>query len=219
MVAAGCGGKSGLGDGSARAADSGGTAGTRGTAGGSGGGSADGTSAGGTSAGACADAGVPQSSTGLPGAVGCYAGTTSGWVRIACNCELLIQNPAPAGVEVRVHLTVSGSDVAPSLTDARDVEVAFDDPHGSWLETWAHQTENGGTFSATGLGGTTTVRLGAMSVSLDAVPLAGCELRTAEARLSGLPGLAQLGMQAVLTGGNGGTSVNLSGSCINFPHL
>jgi hypothetical protein len=212
VAAAACGGKSSQYDGTPRSGDGGGTPGG-GAAGGSSGGSV-----GGTSTQACADAGVAVSSMGLPSEVGCYAYATSGWVRVACNCELLIQNPTPVGVEVRVSLTL-GSDVTPSLTASPYVEVAFDDPDGSWLTTWAAEAGKVGTFSVIGQGSTTVVRLGAASVSLDAVSLAGCEMRAAEGSLGGLQWPAGLSMQAVLTDGSGNLLSDLGGSCINPPHL
>jgi len=202
-----CGGKSIQGDGAPRAPDSGGAAGSAAGVGGGGSGGA-------TSTGVCADAGVPLSSAGVPDAVGCYGYGTSGWVRIACNCELLIQNPMPALVEVSVNLTLSGGDATTS-----DVEVAFDDPDGSWAKTWAAQAAKVGTFSVIGQGTTTVVRLGVESISLDAVSLAGCEMRAAEASLGGLPWSSVLSMQAALTDAAGSALADLGGACVKPPHL
>jgi hypothetical protein len=105
----------------------------------------------------------------------------------------------------------------PSLTTTPDVEVAFDDADSSWYNVWSTQTGAGSAFAVTHNGGaaTTTVRLGAYSVTLNPVPLAAGQSRNANGTINPGSGTLTLQIGATLTetGSSGQVLVTNGGSC------
>jgi hypothetical protein len=156
----------------------------------------------------------PPPSPTLPATVGCYTETTAGWVASPCQCELWLQNTTPAPANATITLTVTAPPL-PELMGA-DVEVAFDDPDGSWYATWAQEAGNGVAFALTSAGGKTTVRLGTSTVTLSPVPLAACETRKALAYISSVDTTTVLKMHATL--GDNAVFATTDGTCVNPPH-
>jgi hypothetical protein len=156
----------------------------------------------------------PPPSSSLPMTVGCYEDTTAGWVAIPCLCELWFQNTKPDPASATITLTVTAPPL-PNLTDV-DVEVAFEDPDGSWFATWSQEAGNGVAFALTNGGGKTTVRLGTSTVTLSPVPLAACETRKALAYISSVDTTTVLKMHATLE--DGSVFATADGTCENPPH-
>jgi hypothetical protein len=184
-------------------------------AGGFGGGSAIGGSAGrGVT---CADS-ADASFAGAPSSVGCYVGTASGWQRVPCNCEFPVANPNPEPVNVRLTLSSTAVDTPPTLVGPIDMEVEFADEDASWYGPWLAQMRRESDFLVVRSGINTVVRLGAVDVTLDPVPLAGCASRDGTAIVGGTY-TDSLQMQAVLIDNDGNIVKTVGGACIKPPHL
>jgi hypothetical protein len=156
----------------------------------------------------------PPPSSSLPTTPGCFEGTTAGWVAIPCLCELWLQNTKAGPASATITLDVTAPPL-PALTGV-EVDVAFDDPDGSWLATWADEAGNGVAFALTSGGGKTTVRLGTSTVTLAPVPLAACETRKALAYISSVDTTTVLKMHATLD--DGSVFATTDGTCANPPH-
>src|SRR5262249_37702472 len=95
-------------------------------------------------------------------------------------CVYPLTNGTQSAGNVQLTLSVTPTTGAtPSLTGQPDIEVKFDDFDSSWFNAWSAQSGAGSTFAVTHSGSSTTVRLGAFSVALNAVPLAAGQTRTA----------------------------------------
>ena len=205
-LAAGCSGRTlvAIDDGNADMAGSAGTAGTAITF---------------DSAGACTVSTAPSYTDPQqpPKQVGCYVYANGAWEPIPCDCDLWLLNNEPTPVTVSLSLTFLPDDVAPSLTDSRDlpdVEVAFPDPDASWYQVWKDQAGNGTLFAVDNADGRTTVRLGTSQLVLDPVELRACEDRRPRASILAPWGTAwQLDMQATLSDPDGNVVSTPSGSC------
>ena len=130
-------------------------------------------------------------------------------------CVYPLTNGTTSSGTVQITLTVTpNTGTTPSLTGSPDVEVTFDDADSSWFNVWNTQTGNGTTFSVTHNGGanTTTVRLGAFSVPLNAVPLSAGQTRNATGNINPASGTLTLQIGATLTAG--GQMVSNGGSCV-----
>ena len=134
-------------------------------------------------------------------------------------CEYPLTNATTVSGLAQITLSLTpATGTGPSLTTLPDVEVAFDDSDSSWYNVWNVQTGAGTTFAVThdtGTG-TTTVRLGAFSVALNAVPLANGESRNATGTInlpSGDTATLQIAAQLTETGAGGSVLVSNGGSC------
>jgi hypothetical protein len=130
-------------------------------------------------------------------------------------CEYPLTNATSSNGNVQITLSITPTTgTAPSLTGPPDIEVAFDDADSSWFNVWSTQTGAGTTFAVTHAGSTTTVRLGAFSVALNAVPLAAGQSRNATGTFN-LPSGTSVTLQiaATLTGSGGTVLVSNGGSC------
>lgn len=117
-------------------------------------------------------------------------------------------------MSVKLALAFSPADMVPSLTGSPDVEVKFEDADASWYGVWAPQAARDASFNVTNDTGYTTVRLGASSVNLDSVAMAGCESRSPTGSISAPYGtFLNLDMQATLTDSAGRLVANDSGQC------
>jgi hypothetical protein len=92
-----------------------------------------------------------------------------------------LENTNATVATATVSLALSKTDSPPPLTGMFYVDIAFEDPNESWYATWVAEPGAGSDYAVTATGGTTTVRMGANSVSLAPVPLAPCETRKAAA--------------------------------------
>jgi len=180
------------------------------TSSGSGMGGAGGANANGTST--CAN-GLSAPSATRPTLPGCYAYVSQGWVKVPCNCELPIDNTAPATARARFTFTVDPSSIAPTLDGPVDVEITFDDADRSWFNVWASQPDTGRTFGVTASNGSTTVRLGAYSVTLASVDEPSCQSRQGMARVSG-DSSAKLVMAVELSDSVGNVLSSVDNSCV-----
>jgi hypothetical protein len=135
--------------------------------------------------------------------LGCAEGSGNGWVSVPCICDLWIQNTETTAGTATISLTLSQNVSPPTLDGMFYVEVAFDDADESWYATWAAQPEDGSVYSVAAAGGTTTLRMGANSVSLAPVPVAGCTTRK---------GTAKVFLTNVYPSPNYGTSLTMSAS-------
>lgn len=163
---------------------------------------------------ACPASAPPVSVTDLPPGVGCYVGSGGVWVETPCSCQLWLRNPLPSAAKAAVSLVFEPADIVPSLTGSPDVTVAFEDADATRYATWAAQTGNGSTFSVAHAGSTTTVRLGAGSLTLSAVSLPACAKEMPTASVTGPWGSRlTLEMGAVLTDGTGTTVATSTGEC------
>ena len=154
----------------------------------------------------------PPPSPTLPQQLGCYVDMGSGWVAVPCLCDLWLDNTTPGPATAGIELTVTPPDEVPTPPGAPGVDVAFDDPDASWYATWQQQAANGGAFTVTSDGGTTTVTMAESDVALGPVPLAACETRKAIAQV---PGPAVLSMHAVLADGT--VFATVDAGCSNQP--
>jgi hypothetical protein len=157
----------------------------------------------------------PPPSPTLPMTVGCYEGTSAGWVAIPCECELWLQNTKAGPASATITLDVTAPPL-PELTGT-EVDVSFEDPDGSWFATWAQDTGNGVAFALTSGSGKTTVRMGTSTVTLSPVPLAACETRKALGYISSVDTTTLLKMHATLDNGSV-LFATADGTCINPPH-
>jgi hypothetical protein len=133
---------------------------------------------------------------------------------LPCNCDLWLRNTAGGPVSVKLALAFSPADMLPSLTGSPDVEVKFEDADASWYGVWAQQAARDASFNVTNDSGYTTVRLGASSVDLDPVAMAGCESRSPTGSISAPYGtFLNLDMQATLTDAEGRLVANDTGQC------
>jgi hypothetical protein len=165
------------------------------------------------SGGAC----TPPSLDGPPNQIGCYVDTASGWLEVPCNCELPVANATPQAVSVSLQLTVTPSTLVPSLTGVVDVEISVADADSSWYRVWAAQPGSGTEFAVSNDGATTKVRLGTDSLSLSAVPLAGCDERKVISTVDGDQS-AGLSVHGALTSSVGAALVSVDGACQQIPH-
>jgi hypothetical protein len=145
------------------------------------------------------------------------------------NCAYSLTNASTHDGNVQLTLSAStpGSPPAPNQVPSLaagglDASVTFDDPSGTWAAVWNAQTGAGTAFSistsGTGATETTSVRLGQLSVALDAVPIGAGTSHTATASLSGLTATADLNLQAVLTDATTGAMlVTNGGTCEENP--
>jgi hypothetical protein len=194
---AGCGGSTTNGDGSGGAAG--------GPAGGGAGGSGDA---------ACAPSDPPTPVSEAPPGVGCYVGVAGVWIETPCSCQLWLRNTLPSGVKVAVSLLFKPVDIVPSLTGSPDVEVMFEDADATWYATLARQPGNGSQFSVAHVGNTTTVRLGASSLTLSTVSLPACARNMPIASVNRPWGTRlTLEMQGVLIDSVGNVVVTNTGEC------
>ena len=147
-----------------------------------------------------------------PTGIGCYFSTRDcGLRKVECNGELDVTNPAATAATVEFTLTVVPSNVIPTLSGPPEVDIAFDDPDGTWATTWSAQPGNGNTFVVhTGAGnpnvggvapaaGMTTVRMGTGSLKLASVPLVAQQSMVVQAFMTGAVPNAVLDMEAVVT--------------------
>jgi hypothetical protein len=194
--------------------------GSSGTSGSSGDSSASGGSSAGTGGtsglamgGACDKEPLPSAGA-PPSEVGCYGaenGTT--WVRIPCNCELLLENTGREDAEATITLSVAPATSPPLGSEL--AELDFPDPDYEFFDVWTRQVGSATTISVSWADGVTTVGLNVPSIALDPVPLRACESRPGTARYSG-PLMTSLEMEAVVTGPE--SSARLEGECQNIPH-
>jgi hypothetical protein len=134
-------------------------------------------------------------------------------------CEYPLTNATTSAGNAQITLTVTpNTGATPSLTALPDVEVAFDDADSSWFNVWQSQTGNGTTFNVThnSAANSTTVRLGAFSVALNAVPLAANQTRNATGSVNPVSGSLTLQIATTLTetGPGGQVLVANGGSCV-----
>jgi hypothetical protein len=137
-------------------------------------------------------------------------------LEFASPCVYPLTNGTTSDGNVQVTLTVTpNSNTTPSLTGSPDMEVTFDDADSSWFNVWNSQSGNGATFSVThnSVTNSTTVRLGAFSVTLNAVPLAAGQSRNAMGRINPGSGTLTLQIAATLTDLGGNVLVSNGGSC------
>jgi len=138
-------------------------------------------------------------------------------------CEFPLTNATTQNGSAQITLTdTPNTGAAPSLTALPDIEASFDDSDSSWFNAWTSQTGNGSTFKVTHSGTTTTVRLGAFSVAMNAVPLAAGQTRNATAVInlpsgSGGPVTFEIGATLTETNGSGTVIVQNGGSCVQQP--
>jgi hypothetical protein len=133
-------------------------------------------------------------------------------------CEYPLTNATTSSGNVQLTLTVTPAiGDGPLLTGPPDVEFAFSDSDSSWYNVWSTQAGVGAFFTVThnAGAGTTTVRLGAPGLTLNAVPLAAGASRnvTGSATLSPGAPTATLQVAATLTDSSGNTLVQNGGSC------
>lgn len=131
-------------------------------------------------------------------------------------CQYPITNATTSSGNVQITLTVTpNTGTTPSLTALPDVEVTFDDADSSWFNVWNTQTGSGTTFTVThnGAANSTTVRLGAFSVALNAVPLAAGQSRKLTSNIQPSSGTLTVQFAATLTGTGGQVLVTNGGSC------
>ncbi len=136
-------------------------------------------------------------------------------------CEYPLTNATTSSGNVQLTLTVTPAlGDGPVLTGTPDVEFTFDDSDSSWYSVWSTQLGVGAFFTVThnSGAGTTTVRLGAPGLTLNAVPLAAGASRNVTGSASLTPGAptATLQVAATLTDSSGNTLVQNGGSC-NVP--
>lgn len=139
-------------------------------------------------------------------------------LQFGSTCEYPLTNATTTAGSAQITLSVTPTTGAvPSLTTTPDVEVAFDDADSSWYNVWSTQTGAGSAFAVThnGGAGTTTVRLGAYSVTLNPVPLAAGQSRNANGTINPGSGTLTLQIGATLTetGSSGQVLVTNGGSC------
>jgi hypothetical protein len=169
-------------------------------------------------------------SAGPPQVIGCYFGTAMcGWQKVECDGELDVHNPSAAVAKVQFALTLVSSTASPALAGAPDVEIAFEDPDGTWAATWSAHAASGTAFVvARGYGspnvggaspaiGMTTVRLGDARVVLAPVSLAAQQSTVVQAAMNGAPLSAQLNMEAVVTDAAGHQLEYDTGTCHDEP--
>jgi hypothetical protein len=139
-------------------------------------------------------------------------------------CVFPLTNSTSSDGNAQLTLSVTPTTgTVPSLSTLPDVHVAFDDADSSWFNVWSAETGNGTTFAVTHDSGTgtTTVRLGAFSVALDAVSLPAGTTRnatgTANLQTGGSAITLQIAATLTETGGSGTVLVQNGGSCIETP--
>ena len=138
----------------------------------------------------------------------------SGDVQFVGPCEYPLTNATTSSGNLQLTLSVTPiTGTPPSLTTSPDVEVTFDDADSSWYNVWNTQTGIGSTFNVTHSGSSTTVRLGAYSVAMNAVPLAASATRNATANINPAGGTLTLQIAGALTDSGGNLLVNNGGSC------
>jgi hypothetical protein len=130
-------------------------------------------------------------------------------------CQYPMTNATTSNGNVQITLTVTpNTGTVPSLTALPDVEATFDDADSSWFNVWNSQTGKGTTFAVSHSGSSTTVRLGAFSVPMNAVPLAAGQTRNATANINPMSGgTLTLQIAAALKDSGGNTLVTNGGSC------
>jgi hypothetical protein len=153
-----------------------------------------------------------------PPNVGCYVGTSCGWQKVPCNCELSVVSPSALATNVVFALTVTPSNAAPALTGLPDIEVAFDDPGASWFAAWSAQSGAGSTFTVTMASGKTTVRLATSNLVLASVSLAASASREAWGLIAGALSGTKLSMKATVSDARGGTLAAPEGTCEQIMH-
>jgi hypothetical protein len=165
-----------------------------------------------------------------PPNIGCYFGTAAcGWQKVECGGELDVKNPSAATAKVQFVLTLVPSTVIPALAGTPDVEIAFDDPDGTWAATWSAQAGSGTTFivrkdygnpnvgGAAPAAGMTTVRLGIARLALAPVSLSALQSTVVQAAMNGAPTSARLSMEAVVTDAAGRHLEYDMGTCQDEP--
>jgi hypothetical protein len=129
-------------------------------------------------------------------------------------CQYPMTNATTSNGNVQITLTVTpNTGTAPSLTALPDVEATFDDADSSWFNVWNSQPGKGTTFAVSHSGSSTTVRLGAFSVPMNAVPLGAGQTRNATANINPVSGALTLQIAAALKDSGGNTLVTNGGSC------
>jgi hypothetical protein len=148
-----------------------------------------------------------------PGEAGCYASDGGAWVRVPCNCELLLENIGRQDAEATITLSVPPTTPMPvsSIVAALD----FPDPEYEFFEIWTRQVGSATTIFVSWADGVTTVQLGVPSITLDPVPLRACESRPGSARYDG-PVMTSLEMEAVV--GEPEVGARIEGECRTLPH-
>jgi hypothetical protein len=130
-------------------------------------------------------------------------------------CEYPLTNATTSNGNVQLTLSVTpNTGTSPSLATLPDVEVTFDDADSSWFNVWNSQPGKGSTFAVTHAASSTTVRLGAFSVAMNAVPLAAGQTRNATGNINpSSGGTLTLQIAAALKDSGGNLLVNNGGSC------
>jgi len=136
-------------------------------------------------------------------------------VQLIGPCQYPMTNATTSNGNVRISLTVTpNTGTKPSLTALPDVEATFDDADSNWFNVWNSQSGKGTTFAVSHSGSSTTVRLGAFSVPMNAVPLTAGQTRNASANINPLSGgTLTLQIAAALTDSGGNPLVTNGGSC------
>ena len=132
-------------------------------------------------------------------------------------CVFQLTNGTTSDGNVQISLAAnSSSNTPPSLTSPPDLEITFDDADSSWFNVWNAQAGKDTSFAVTHNTGTnsTTVRLGGFAVTLDPVPLAAGQTRSATGNINPTSGTLalQLGTKLTDSGGNLLAPVN-GGTC------
>jgi hypothetical protein len=140
-------------------------------------------------------------------------------------CVYPLTNGTTSAGNVALTLSMTPTTGAqPALSGQPDIEVQFDDFDSSWFNVWKAQSGAGTTFAVTHGGNVTNVRLGDFSVTLNPVPLAAGQTRSATG-IANLPvnyGAITLQIAATLTetGASGQVMVSNGGSCaFNAPTI
>jgi hypothetical protein len=132
-------------------------------------------------------------------------------------CVYPLSNATTSAGNAQITLSVTPiTPPAPSLTALPDVEATFDDADSSWYTVWQAAPGSGTTYSVThsSSANTTTVRLGAYSVSLAPVPLAAGQTRNMAAVVNPASGSLTLQIEGTLLGPGNQVLVTNGGSCV-----
>lgn len=153
----------------------------------------------------------------VPGEEGCWSSTSEGWQRIACNCELWVENRGAESLNLELTFTVSPGDTVPNFENMPGMSVVFDDARGVFFDTWQEQDGYGTEFLVMREGSVTTLQLGTTTLTLASGSFPACESRTALASISGTFD-EKLEMTAVLRDSEGTVQFSDEGECFNPQH-
>lgn len=151
-----------------------------------------------------------------PSEAGCYESVDGGFRRVACNCELLVDNLETGRVMVSLSLSLLNTELTPALGGSPEVELAIDDENGSFFDVWSRQPDHGSSFLVTSDAGVTRVRLGVKQLELDAAPMAACDSRVGLARIRGATS-SKLEMRATLANDAGTELAVVESACLDLP--